>query len=850
MFAKLFKNTPGKAVTPPVEAPSIPKPPAIDPLTLAGDDEALLAFLAEETRHERRAIAARLISDANLSRLADWAKDHDRGIFKDAREREQRLQREAEAAQASLALQARVSALVAAAAQGDSPAANVLADLDRDWAAIDSSLIPTETGVEFVRLRDQLGDHSAQASERLRGFQLQVQQLNQAAQFLEAAWSAEAEPPYEVLAEAPAHVVDAEAAATEAEGSAKSIANALRTAAGRLKRASMALEDDLIKAKKREDFLAAEGERETGNIEKSRERWAGLPPPERPHIASAQTQRLDALHVAWQKARADKIEAEKLARRVGIDNLQALADAIEKAVAEGHVKDAEDKVRESRKLLHDTRDVPEKLAHELARLAGEAARLQGWQRWGAGVSREELIIEAEQLGMAQLAPAIVVRESKKLRERWVALDKDGPATRDHWNRFDKALKQAYAPAKAFFDKEDERRKENSAKREAILAEMQALIAAGLPKVGQTGFDWKSYANHPENFTRRWRELGPAEHTLPKNEREALPKRYAELLREIEAPLTAERSFESKRREQLIAEAKALAETATETRKPEPARGRDGGRDGDRRGARPERGPSLVDRSRQLTAKWQERAKAMPLSRHEENRLWQEFRTAMDAAFANERARGDAQRASANAETAAARALIARWEGLATSSDEKALKAAIHTSRHDWNQLDKLPREVERDLKRRADQAVANMERQLKSLRSGAWGGQVRGLLTALKAKVDGTLNPDTLDGGLPALWKEALAAPASTPMATIETDLLKFELALQIPSPPELEDARRRVQLSQLAEALKGGDRSTILDRKHLDAAIVRLAKAPHDVVGTPRVAAILNKLAASGPQD
>jgi DNA repair protein SbcC/Rad50 len=844
MFGKIFN----KNATPPKAAPE-PAPPAkptIDPQSLAGNDEALFAFLADEARHERRALAARLISDASLPRLVEWAKDHDRGVLRDAKDREALLAHQASVVAEADALLVHVQALATAAQGGQAVAANVLADLDRDWGKLDSAHIPTHTGVEFGRYREQLGDHSAQASDRMRAFQQQVAQLNQAAQFLEAAWGADTDPPYEVLAEAPAHVAGAALAATEAESAAKSVANALRIAAARLQRAAGALDEDLAKARKRDEFLTREAERESGNAERSRERWVALPVPLRPQVALRQATTFDDIVKRWAAAKIAKSNADKAAREAGMQRLKDMAAQLATAVSEGHVNDAENLVRESRKLLHDTRDAPDSLTHEFARLSAEAARLQGWQRWGAGVSREELIVEAEQLSMANLAPALIAKESKKLRERWQSLDKDNAASRDHWNRFDRALRVAYAPAKTFFDKEDERRKENLGKRVAICDEMQATIDGGLPKVGQTGFDWKPYANLVEGFVRRWRELGPAEHTLPRSERDNVPKRFQGLVDALEAPLASERGFERKRRELLIAEAKALSNLPTGDAQRPAAAPR--GRDGDRRPSRPERGPSLADQSRALTAKWQERAKAMPLSRHDENALWQQFRGALDDAFAGEKAKGDAARASVNAETTTARALIQKWEELAKGSDVGALRDAVAASKREWNQLDKLPRDAERDLRRRADTAIAHMERQLKSLRQGAWGGQVNALGSVLKQRAAGAaLSAEALPELLPKAWREAVQATTYTPAEAILTDLLKFELALQIPSPAEYEEARRRLQMTQLAEALKGGDRSTILDRGNLDAALVRLAKAPPEISGTSRVTAVLAKLAKTG---
>lgn len=842
MFGKLFNKS---GDTPaPSAAQTVERAPVIDIQSLVGDDDALLSYLASESKHESRLLAARLVSDAGLSKLIQWARDHDRGVLREAKDRESVIERSNTVASAASALQDRVRALASAAEAGEAPAANLLADLDRDWAALDPAYIPAHVGVEYGRLRSELGDHSQQVSEKVRTWQLQVQQLNHAAQFLEAAWTAEGDPPYEVLAEAPAHAQGAELAAVEAEGSAKSIANALRTASARLTRAATRLDEDIAKARKRDEFIEGEASRTHGNIEKSRDRWIALPAPQRPGLATRQNTQLDAIFTAWQKARADRLDADKAARKAGIDRLKELSIALEKAVAEGHVKEAETHGREARKLLVNTENVPEGLSHDIARHLADASRLQGWQRWGAGVSREELVHEAEQMLASKLAHHLVVQEIKRLRERWQALDKDSAAPRPLWNRFDKALKAAYAPVKAHFDKEDERRRENQTAREAICADMQAVISAGLPRMGQTGYDWRPFANKIEGFVRRWRELGPAEHTLPKADRETLPAKFKALLDELEAPLAAERGFEKKRRAQLIEEAKTLGQKSAGTKTSDT---KAPGRDGDRRG-RPDRAPSLADQSRALMSKWQERAKAMPLSRHDENALWQQFKGALDAAFAAEKSKADAERASVNAETKAARDLIHKWEALAQSDDVAALREASNNAKREWNQLDKLPRDAERELRRKADTAIANLERQLKALRSGAWGGQVRALASCLVSRASAPLVADALPNELPAAWKEALLTGPTTATADALNDALKFELALQIPSPPEFDDARRRVQMTQLAEALKGGDRSTILDRKQLDAALIRLARASAEHGASARTQAILQKLAVTAP--
>lgn len=444
--------------------------------------------------------------------------------------------------------------------------------------------------------------------------------------------------------------------------------------------------------------------------------------------------------------------------------LEALLQPAEAALAEGRLGELERHLQAIDTLLEtmDRAAPGEALRARVQALQAERARLKDWQKWGGGRAREDLVAEAEELarytqaaaepGSAD-APRLRLKAQAEaiqaLRLRWKELDRLGAAAPQAlWQRFDAALQTAHQPVAAQQALLKEARRENLAAREALLATLEALPLPAAQDANPAT-DWRELVRAIDRFRQGWRQLGPLEHTVPAAARAALQERLRGSLDRVEAPLQAARRAAEAVRERLIADAEALLSTATD--------------DGLRADA--------MRRVRELQSDWQQHARSLPLARTVEDALWARFKAATDAVHARREAAIEAR----DAEWAARMA--------AREARDAARVASAGQARARWQaQCD----------------ALAARLAWCEARESGGADGDEPGPHSAAA-------------GSLPAAWEQALAgrwsapvAPGPLPAAAIDDVLLQLEAALDLPSAPEWQAARRDLKLRAMKNALEG----------------------------------------------
>lgn len=440
------------------------------------------------------------------------------------------------------------------------------------------------------------------------------------------------------------------------------------------------------------------------------------------------------------------------------------------------------------------------------------AQLKGWQQWGGGRARDELVQQAEALAAAAGAGGRVDAGGIKLslkqqgelidemRARWRELDRLGGATsRTLWQRFDRALKAAHEPIARQVAVQREAREHNLQAREALLGELEA-VPLPAAEDGAPPPDWRALAGALDHFHTGWRKLGPVEHTVPHKAREPLLARLKQAVERIEAPLGGARQCARAEREQLVARAQALADQA---------HGRD-----------------LVDRVRELQAQWKQQARALPLQRGDENALWTAFKGAIDAAFGARQAAAQAREADFRARAAERVALIERLEGLAPEVPAAQLRRTLGEVDAAWQRAAPPPRLDAAALEQRFRRARDGVRDRLAGEAQRQWGlvcdaieaklgwceqlesgSAVDGVRAAIEADWSGLpLSPDAIEHAL--RHRAGLPLPAgraAAPVLTESTDdlLLQLEAAWNLESPPAFQDARRALKLQAMKAALE-----------------------------------------------
>lgn len=541
-------------------------------------------------------------------------------------------------------------------------------------------------------------------------------------------------------------------------------------------------------------------------------RWAALPKPEDPEALRPLLERWEALQatpapVAAPVAAAPEAPApEKVAEPpIDLDALRAELENLEQALEGGQLAQADAAARHIKAAL-GSRSLEDRMDARLQRALARLGELRGWAQWGATKKREDLIDAAEQLrgGVAagthdveHLAVAIPA-----LREEWKRLNTQGTAGKGQWEKFDRALEQAYVPVAAFHAEESERRGQARALREALLVQWEAALAA---------IDWA----HPdpaaidaqrESMLAQWRG---APHAGYRDER-LMRARFDTLVRTLDQNADAARAAEVARREALIAAVTALAEVAD---------------------------PRVAgNRAKELQEQWRSGASAMRLRRGEEQKLWQRFRAACDVVFARREAeraalttqRQERQQARVALLDGFAALLADAAAGHAPAGGADAVRRALAQFRADWEagsatagdsaaQAGSQERQA-RDLQRQAQQCVVQLQRDAVHARYAA-------LAQATPAgAIEGA---DLAQGG-----------------AQRDELLIDLEIALGLATPGASAELRRRRQLEQLQNRFRPGAAAAPReqDPDKLLARCYAIAAAP-DPLRDERIAAVVRAL-------
>ncbi len=861
-----------------------------------GDDAALLAVAKESPLIDiKHAAVEALVSEEALKRAEREFRDHDRRVHRTAKQRYEMLVNRRMAAVSAAKLIETASVLLHETAIP----ANRLVELDRAWGALDQTLLEDKQTAEYHALWSKLSSLTRERGEQ----QLQVKR-----------WLADAEPVLSRLIALCSEVVDGTqersvfvdarvqvdamlAAAPGAQVSAQASIDAKSVELQQALQLAAAIDARIALLEELQQPLtappaeiavaeAAESQHEivSPKIPSPMSRWRSLAPVMDTRLAAV----LDARLSQWQTAKSDQrqarsVEARQHAKEESKAAKQARSDALTQAVT-GLVEQAEaalisGHIAETTRYLTAIDDACsnakgaslEKVLQTRIEIAqAEIARLKGWQHWGGGRVRDDIVVEAEALALASGAEKLAVKQHadaiENLRNRWKELDKLGGATsRQLWQRFDSALKTAYLPVAAHLAKLKAVRQENLAARKKLLDELDAVVIAGdgavesdgatpdavpdtsvdttsvvmsnlAPVASGTTPDWRALTRAIEHFQTEWRKCGPVEHTVPHKAQAALDQRMKASIARLDAPLSEARRVAQLEREKLIARAKALAADI--------------------------RNREVIPKVRQLQTEWQIHAKTLPLMRQVENALWKEFKAATDEVFT----RRDAMHATRDAEfktnQAAREAIIARLSTLNADTAATEIKRTLAEVDTEWRKCGEAPRAE-----------AAKIETQFRTAREAAQqyltGSAKRGwhnICDTLSAKLLLCVEAESAGAGevvaarlaalpaLPSSWEKALSGRVDNMHEGIDADddeesdgiatqLLQLESALEIESIPAFHAARRELKLRAMKAAIEGRQSASVTNAD-IERWLAEVIAQPNaDAITNERIAIIITAL-------
>ena len=341
-------------------------------------------------------------------------------------------------------------------------------------------------------------------------------------------------------------------------------------------------------------------------------------------------------------------------RAQAVEALKPLLEKLEVELAEGHGKASTEAANALRQSLREHEAVlPERLQHQAQAALAAASELEGWQRWRADQLRAELLAKAEALfkPAAKVAdgetapepqPAMGGRKMqetlRELREQWKQTDQGGMPNHALWKRFDQACNRAYQVVEAWHEKVKTESELHKSQRLELIAQLQAWAAEHAQ-----GPDWRAVARELARFAERWREAG---HVSEKIFAELQPQ-WKAAYQAAHAPLDAAQRQAVAQRQALIDEAVALSQKAG----------------------------LPLDQIKALQQRWQEQSHAHVLDRRTEQKMWEAFRSPIDAMFQRKSQEREQSQAALNAHDKAVLEASKALEAACKSGDAVAIRAA-------------------------------------------------------------------------------------------------------------------------------------------------------------------------------
>jgi hypothetical protein len=468
--------------------------------------------------------------------------------------------------------------------------------------------------------------------------------------------------------------------------------------------------------------------------------------------------------------------------------------------------------------------------------------LKDWRTFTVVPKRSELVQRMQSLVGADMSPEELAHQIRRLRDEWRTLHRgaaeESPPERE---KFDAAAELAYEPCRAHFAQQAERRKENQARREALLERLSAFVAA------QTDEDtnWRLVQQALAESRREWREYAPVDQAVVKS----MQERFHALTDGLQSRLEAEYARNVQAKQRLIARAAELA-GAEDTR-------------------------AAIEETKELQRAW----KGVGLvPRHQDNALWEEFRKHCDAVFERSSQESAAYSAALESNLARAIALCEQCERLATL-DGDALREGTHpldSLRAEFDALE-LPRPAARDLRQRFGRALDRcrdaLQRQRAEAARLAWSeafGAAAGvreyalarvqqrsdeecaaLQAAAESAVEGLAQSlpaarAVLDRELASIAAGQVRADLAANEAALRMLCVRAELLTDVASPAEDLERRREYQMQRLVQSMGRGERVTPADLD--DLALEWLAVGPVEPAVHDGLLVRFQRCRANGP--
>ena len=454
-----------------------------------------------------------------------------------------------------------------------------------------------------------------------------------------------------------------------------------------------------------------------------------------------------------------KLNKQAQTREQSLAKIEQWLTSLDQALSNDQTKKASKLFRQIDQKLKQIPECPRDWQREtektLANYRPRLRELEGWRHWGTDRAREELIHEAQALATRQDIP---VQERSKtvkdLRQRWKKLGKIDPQSgRKLWEQFDTACTEAYQPVKAHQEKEAEHRKNNLQKRIAICEKLETLNQDTDWKAPE----WRDIDKQYNRLRSQWRNAGP----VNRKEWEAINERFNEAMTNLDSHLENERRISLNRRQALIEKVEQLREH--------------------------EDLAEAIKAAGDAQKAWQP---SVTGKRHEEQKLWKRFRSALDEIYARDKDRREHDANAVKSLLEQKQSICNALEELIKLDGKELIRAHSQQQKllQQWEDLEetrsKDGRKLEQAFQRNLKRFDKRYEEQLLLQKKNQIVHQLKGDCPAENSELSDDLN----------------------------TLLLELEIILEIESPESEAEARMQLQVERLADAMSSRHEVNELD--------------------------------------
>lgn len=329
--------------------------------------------------------------------------------------------------------------------------------------------------------------------------------------------------------------------------------------------------------------------------------------------------------------------------------------------------------------------VPSFISRQIEELDAAIEKMVDWQSYAVLPKKESLVASMKLLVGAELPADALATKIKKLQTEWKQLQQSGKeADEELWRQFKEYGDQAYEPCKGYFQELAEERQANLLKRQEMVLQLTEFDA----KYDWEKPDWKMVENVLRTARSEFRACAPVDRAA----NESVVKEFESIASTIYDRLVGDREKNKQAKQQLIAQAENLVDTADIQQ--------------------------AISTVKRLQAQWK---KIGACHYRDNDQLWKSFRVHCDGVFERKSEHDNATQVVTDEAIAKANQILAKANNLSGLAHDDSgdgdpqvvSKSDVQQLQQEFRAIENLPTGVSKVIERDLNTAIQRIEAQLK-----------------------------------------------------------------------------------------------------------------------------------------